>query len=131
MANGPVDVSGRGTVVPRPGIQCNLVLVYEPRDPHSMPSLGGVEEMRVANLESAINERFAEPEEMGDVAITFRSDVKIVAGPFIQVKTTTRFMGPETMDEMRDIVERELGTPIDFFQITTEVRRKDLGMDFL
>lgn len=117
----------KGTFLPRPGVTCSLNVVFET----GFADIANMTDMEIAEIEGDINETFAEAEEYGDIpGVTFRSDVSVRPG-FVIVSTDASSLDPETLEEMRKIVENRVGGDVGWLQIDSRITRKRMGTDFL
>lgn len=113
------------TIAPRPGVEGNIVLEYELED-----RVGLTPEQK-GKLQSKINDEFVEPNKLGQLAITFRSEVlQSEQIPLsVMVQTTTSELNEDIVYRMQTIIEEFTNTSVKTWKLRTSIDRKSFGID--
>jgi hypothetical protein len=108
------------TIVPRPGVECvhhvtlNMIESVE------------LSETEKAELQSEINDRFTEPDELGKLSLVFRVEVTqpTLMQDEVTLETTTSEINDEVVDEMIDISETATGVDVSGWASRAVMQRK-------
>lgn len=114
-----------GTIVPRPGVEANQIITL------IFSSQRQLDQRGMGELESELNERFVNPQEMGEIAFVFRSRVSQVQflADRLTIQTTAGMMTKDALEEVIQITENRLGVTVVDWELEATIDRKSLGVD--
>lgn len=114
-------------VMPRPGVKPSIVVEYTLDEPRKLGERGE------AALESEINEEFLEPNNMGQLAVTFRSNVAQsgLLAHKVQVRTTTSELDEDIVYRIKNIIEDYASVTVKTWNLYTKIDRKSAAVDFI
>ena len=114
-------------VMPRPGVKPSIVIEYTLDEPRKLGERGE------ATLESEINQEFVEPNNLGQLSITFRSNVSqsgLMASK-IQVRTTASELNENIVYRIKNIIEDYASVTVKTWNLYTKIDRKSAAIDFI
>lgn len=118
----------RDTIAPRPGVEVRQTLYL------SFSRMTDVDPTVEANIESDINDKYVEPDQLGQLQKVFRSEV-VTSGALdiddMMVKTTTNRLEKSEVMEIINIVERRTGSSVDDWRVEGRIARKESVVDFI
>lgn len=105
------------TIIPRPGLKptINITLNFDENFE--------LTEIEKAELEADINEEFVEPGQIGELSLTFRSDVSQALLGEVTIKTDSSLMFDDVMDDLINITEKRVDANVASWEINAIIER--------
>jgi len=115
------------TIVPRPALKPTVTLVLQ------LDRFREFDQRELGIIESEINSEYREPNDMGELAITFTSDLpdQGFQSDTLTIKTSATELSEDIIEDIIGIVELKVGNIVDTWNVRSEVRRESSVSDYL
>lgn len=115
----------RDKLAPRPGIKPVHVITLFLR------SRADLTEKDKGILQNNLDNKFSEPDEVGQVQITFRTSVTQpqITKDEVRIETTTSTIDDDIVEELLSIVQSTIEVSVVEWQVDAVLKRKSLGVD--